>query len=177
MIASGASSDDDDLIFGEPLRDPNVIYNFHFYEPHIFTHQGATWSAYSWYWLRGLRYPSTPESAEQVAARVPDEADRLPVIRYGYDHWDAVRIAAEMKEVAEWARHRGVPVVCNEFGVYREYADPQDRAAWLHDVRAALEQNGIGWAMWDYAGSFGLVVKKDGKTVPDEGVLRALGMK
>jgi len=44
-------------------------------------------------------------------------------------------------------------------------------------VRAALEQNGIGWAMWDYAGSFGLVVKKDGKTVPDEGVLRALGMK
>ena len=25
----------------EPLHDSNVIYNFHFYEPFLFTHQGA----------------------------------------------------------------------------------------------------------------------------------------
>jgi len=38
IIASGAHwSDDDDLVFLEPLRDPNVIYAFHFYESHIFT--------------------------------------------------------------------------------------------------------------------------------------------
>jgi endoglucanase len=67
--------------------------------------------------------------------------------------------------------------VCNEFGVFREYSDPQDRAAWLHDVRTAFEHNGIGWTMWDYSGSFGVVAKKDGKTVADEGVLKALGMK
>ena len=59
IIAAGARwSDDDELIFQEPLHDPNVIYNFHFYQPHIFTHQGATWSAYYWHWLRGVRYPS-----------------------------------------------------------------------------------------------------------------------
>src|SRR5450755_2080653 len=41
IIAAGARwSDNDDLIFQEPLHDTNVIYNFHFYEPHIFTHQG-----------------------------------------------------------------------------------------------------------------------------------------
>jgi aryl-phospho-beta-D-glucosidase BglC (GH1 family) len=178
IIAAGARwSDDDDLVFQEPLRDPNIIYNFHFYEPHIFTHQGATWSAYYWHWVRGLKYPSSPESAERVAALVPDEVDRLQVIRYGHDHWDPVRIDAEMKQAAAWARRRGVPLVCNEFGVYREYADPEDRAAWLHDVRTALERNAIGWAMWDYAGSFGVVTKKDGKTVADDGVLRALGMK
>jgi endoglucanase len=99
------------------------------------------------------------------------------VIRYGRDHWDAARIESEMKQAAEWARRRGVPLVCNEFGVFREYSDPQDRAAWLHDVRAAFERNGIGWAMWDYSGSFGVVTKKDGKAVADEGVLRALGLK
>ncbi len=178
IIAAGARwSDDDDLVFQEPLHDPNVIYNFHFYEPHIFTHQGATWSAYYWHWVRGLKYPSSPESAERVAALVPDDVDRLQVIRYGRDHWDAARIESEMKQAGEWARRRGVPLVCNEFGVYREYADPEDRAAWLHDVRSALEHNGIGWAMWDYSGSFGVVTKKDGKTVADQGVLRALGMK
>ena len=178
IIAAGARwSDDDDLVFQEPLHDSNVIYNFHFYEPHIFTHQGATWSAYYWHWLRGLKYPSNPDSAERVAALVPDEVARLQVIRYGREHWDAARIESEMKPAAAWARRRGVPLVCNEFGVYREFADPEDRAAWLRDVRTALEHNGIGWAIWDYSGSFGVVTKKDGKAVADEGVLRALGMK
>ncbi len=178
IIAAGARwSDDDDLVFQEPLHDPNIIYSFHFYEPHIFTHQGANWSAYYWHWLRGLKYPSNPEQAERVAARVPDEVDRLQVIRYGHDHWDAARVEAEMKQAAGWARRRGVPLVCDEFGVYREYADPRDREAWLHDVRTALEGNGIGWTMWDYSGSFGVVTKNDGKVVADDGVLKALGMK
>jgi endoglucanase len=178
IIAAGARwSDDDDLVFQEPLRDRDIIYNFHFYEPHIFTHQGATWSAYYWHWLRGLKYPSSPESAERAAALVPNEADRLQVIRYGQEHWGAARIESEIKQAADWARRRGVPLVCNEFGVYREYSDPADRTAWLHDVRTALERNGIGWTVWDYSGSFGIVTKKDGKTTADEGAVRALGMK
>jgi aryl-phospho-beta-D-glucosidase BglC (GH1 family) len=177
IIAAGARwSDDDELVFQEPLHDSNIIYNFHFYEPHIFTHQGATWGAYYWHWLRDLKYPSSPESAERVAALVPDEVDRLQVIRYGSEHWDAARVESEMKQAAEWARRRGVPLVCNEFGVYRDYSDPQDRAVWLHDVRTAFEHSGIGWTMWDYSGSFGVVTKKDGKTTTDDGVLRALGM-
>ncbi len=178
IIAAGARwSDNDELVFLEPLRDANVIYNFHFYSPHIFTHQGANWGAYSWHWVKGLRYPSSSESAAKVAASVPDAVDRLAVTRYGQDHWDAARIDAEIAQVAEWARRRGVPAVCNEFGVYREYADPQDRAAWIRDVRMALERHGMGWTMWDYSGSFGVVTKKDGRSVQDEVTLRALGLK
>src|ERR1700733_9576667 len=177
MIAAGARwSDDDDLVFIEPLRDPNIIYTFHFYEPHIFTHQGANWSAYFWHWVKGLRYPSSPEWAAKVAAGVPDAVDRMAVIRYGEDHWDAARIDAEIAQVAEWARQRGVPVVCNEFGVYRDYVDPQDREAWIHDVRTSLERHSMGWTMWDYSGSFGVVTKKDGRSVPDEVTLRALAL-
>jgi len=178
IIAAGARwSSDDELVFQEPLHDPNIIYNFHFYEPHIFTHQGATWGAYYWHWLHGLKYPSSPESAEAVAPLVPDEVDRLQVIRYGREHWDADRVESEIKQASEWSRRRGVPLICNEFGVYRAYSDPEDRDAWIHDVRTALERNGIGWTMWDYAGSFGVVTKKDGKTAADDGVLRALGLK
>ncbi len=177
MIATGARwSNDDDLVFIEPLRDPNVIYNFHFYEPHIFTHQGATWGAYFWHWVKGLPYPSSPESAAKVAAGVPDAVDRMAVIRYGQDHWNAARIDAEITQVADWARQRGVSVMCNEFGVFRDYADPKDRAAWIHDVRASLEAHGIGWAMWDYSGNFGVITKKDGQTLPDEITLHALDL-
>ena len=178
IIAAGARwSDDDELVFQETLPDANVIYNFHFYEPHLFTHQGATWGEYYWHWLGKLRYPSDLESAERAAALEPDEVNRLPVIRYGLDHWDAARIAAEIKPAAAWAKRRGVPLVCNEFGVYRDYSLPEDRAQWLHDVRTALEQNGIGWTMWDYSGGFGVVFKKDGKTTVDDGVVKALGLK
>jgi len=37
----------------------------------------------------------------------------LDVIRYGQDHWDALRIEAEINAVADWAKQNGAPVVCN----------------------------------------------------------------
>jgi hypothetical protein len=30
--------------------------------------------------------------------------------------------------------------------------------------------------MWDFSGSFGVVTKKDGRSIPDEHTLRALGL-
>jgi len=177
ILAPGANWDDDnDMIFLEPLRDPNVIYVFHFYEPHIFTHQGATWGAFYWHWLKDLHYPSDPANAAQVAATVPEAIHRLDVIRYGQDHWDASRIEAEINQADDWGKQNGVPLVCNEFGVFR-HAEPQDRIAWIKDVRTSLERHNIGWAMWDYSGSFGVVTTKDGKHVLDEATVNALGLK
>ena len=178
IIAVGAKWDDgDDLVFQEPLHDPNVIYNFHFYDPHVFTHQGATWGADFWHHEKKLTYPSNLEQAKQVAELLPEEQNKFQVIRYGLDHWDAARVDVEISVVAEWAKRRNLAVVCNEFGVYRKYSDPQDRARWLTDVRTSLERHGMGWAMWDYSGSFGVVTKQDGRATPDDVTLRALGLK
>jgi endoglucanase len=181
LIAAGANfSADDELLFLEPLPDPNVIYNFHFYDPHVFTHQGATWGVNFWHNEKsGLAYPSNRESAEKVAAQVPEEVDRLYILRYGMEHWDAARIDGEILQVADWARRRNLAVLCNEFGVYRKYAAPQDRAAWIRDVRTSLEHRGMGWAMWDYNGGFGVVTKSGatGAPVPDEVTLKALGLR
>jgi endoglucanase len=177
IIATGAHwSDDDDLVFLEPLRDPNVIYAFHFYESHIFTHQGATWSSNYWHNLKGVPYPSTPENVQAAAADVPDAVHRLAVVRYGLDRWNAGRIDAEIGQVTAWAEHWGVPVICNEFGVYRKNAEPKDRVAWLTDVRTSLEKHGIGWAMWEYHGGFGVVTTENGQPLPDDATLHALGL-
>lgn len=176
IIATGAHwSDEDDLIFLEPLRDSNVIYAFHFYEPHLFTHQGADWSVNFWRYLRSVPYPSDPDRAKKAAEFVPDPVHRLEIVRYGLENWNAVRIDAEIAQVDEWAKHWNVPVTCNEFGVYRKYADPKERAAWIGDVRKALDNHGIGWTMWDYSGSFGLITRENGDSKPDEAILRALG--
>ena len=176
IIAAGANwSSSSELLFLEPLHDPNVIYNFHFYDPHIFTHQGATWSTNFQHYLANLPYPSTPENVRVAAAAVPDAVNRQAVIRYGLDQWNAARVDTEIAEVASWGKRWNVPLTCNEFGVYRNTANPSDRAAWISDVRTALEKYGIGWTMWDYAGGFAVVTRQNGVTTPDEVTLKALG--
>jgi endoglucanase len=184
IIAAGANySDVEDLLALSPLHDPNVIYNFHFYDPHTFTHQGATWGVNYWHFESKLVYPANMETSEKVAAAEPDAVNRLAVLRYGLDHWDAFRIGMEIGQTAKWAKHWNVPLTCNEFGVYRKDSDPQDRARWLHDVRTTLEHDGIGWNMWDFGGrdngmGFGVVNgPKEGPNTPDEVTLEALGLK
>lgn len=176
IIVAGANwSADNELLFIEPLGDPNIIYNFHFYDPHVFTHQGATWSTNYVHYLKDLPYPSNPENVQQAASLVPDAVNRLSVIRYGMDRWNAARIDEEIAQIAAWGKRWNVPLTCNEFGVYRKTASPKDRAAWISDVRTTLEKYAIGWTMWDYSGGFGVVVKQDGHAVPDELTVKALG--
>jgi hypothetical protein len=109
--------------------------------------------------------------------QVPDMIHQQEVLRYGLDRWNASRIDAEIGEAAAWAKKWNVPLTCNEFGVYRKTANPEDRARWLSDVRTALEKNGIGWTMWDYAGGFGVVERNNGTTTIDEMTVKALGLK
>ena len=176
IIVAGANwSSDNELLFIEPLRDLNIIYNFHFYDPHVFTHQGANWSTNFVHYLKDLPYPSTPENVRQAAALVPDAVNRLLVIRYGMDRWNAGRIDEEISQIAAWGKRWMVPLICNEFGVYRRAALPKDRAAWISDVRTTLEKYDIGWTMWDYSGGFAVVLKQEGRTIPDELTVKALG--
>ncbi|HXZ81483.1 MAG TPA: glycoside hydrolase family 5 protein [Terriglobales bacterium] len=178
IIAAGARwSALDELLFMEPLGFENIIYNFHYYSPHIFTHQGATWAGNLQHYMKGgVPYPSSPAMAGKLQSQVPDELDRLYVTRYAYDAWGPARIEAEIALAEAWAHQYNVPLTCNEFGVYRNFAAPDDRAAWIRDVRTILEKHGIGWTMWDYSGAFGVVTKKDGKATVDHAVLKALGL-
>jgi hypothetical protein len=178
LIATGANySDIRDLLRLEPLADGNVIYNFHFYEPHEFTHQGANWGLAWWKSTHAIPYPAASVDMQALLREVPDAADRFDLENYFLDGWNARHIQALIDEAADWARAHHVPLLCNEFGAYRAYADPASRANWIRDTRTALEADGIGWAMWDYRGGFGVVTKQDGQSAQvDESVVRALGL-
>ena len=69
-----------------------------------------------------------------------------------------------------------MPLICNEFGAYRQVTDPASRMNYLHDVRTALEADGIGWTMWDYRGGFGVVRVNGDQVTEDSQVLQALGL-
>ena len=160
----------------EPLDDPNVVYNFHFYDPFLFTHQGATWTWDAVRNLRDIPYPASPEAVEPIAARISDPTIQGYVRQYGRERANAERIAARLALAAEWGRAHGVRVTCNEFGVLKDNAPAADRAQWTHDVRTALEAQGIGWAMWDYDSNFGLVMRATHLTLIDGPLAEALGL-
>ena len=178
IVASGPRwSSVDQLLLIEPLADRNVVYNFHFYEPHDFTHQGATWGADYWPFLKNIPYPSSPEAVAPLLASVERESARGALRAYGEGRWDAARVEREIAAAALWARSRGVPLTCNEFGVYRAYAPAEARLRWIADVRSALERHRIGWAMWDYAGGFGVAVREGGRAALDPATAAALGLR
>ena len=165
-----------ELLFMQPYADRNIIYNFHFYEPFAFTHQGATWAGPNLSFYKNVPYPSNPENVSKVLDTIQNQAARDNLLRYGEDRWNAARIDREISSAAAWAARNHVPLTCNEFGAYRNFAPPADRAAWIRDMRTALERYGIGWTMWDYAGGFDVVNKQNGHAQPDEEVVKALGL-
>jgi len=148
-----------------PLKDPNLIYSFHFYEPHNFTHQGANWGDPRWKGLKNFPYPSSPESVVRFMDGVPP-ASRELLRWHGGERWNSARLGTLIDRAAKWGRQHKVAVWCSEFGVLKEYAPAADRAAWLGDVRAALERRHIPWTHWDYEGPFAL----------DEAAIEALGL-
>jgi aryl-phospho-beta-D-glucosidase BglC (GH1 family) len=178
IIATGPNySDIPDLLTMHPLADGNVIYNFHFYDPHEFTHQGASWGEAWWSYTHGIPYPATESSMQELVKQVPDADKRFKLESYWLDHWDAHRIRLLIDEAAAWGKSNNVPLICNEFGAYRQFTDPTSRANWIRDVRTALEADGIGWAMWDYRGGFGVVTKRDGEPAQVDGAtVGALGL-
>jgi aryl-phospho-beta-D-glucosidase BglC (GH1 family) len=160
----------------EPYSDPNIIYNFHYYDPFPFTHQGANWAGPNLQFYRHVPYPSSPESVAKILDTIADEPARLNLVHYGQDRWNAERIDRDISMAAEWGARHHVLVTCNEFGAYRAFSNSEDRVRWITDMRTVLERHGIGWTMWDYAGGFSVVNKANGHATPDTETVKALGL-
>jgi len=178
IIATGAKwGGVEGLKLLEPVRDDNIIYSFHDYDPMTFTHQGASWVGETAKPLRKVPYPSTEENVAPLLGLETTDQGKKDLAWYGKQHWDAKKVDEEIAAMADWGAKNHVPVWCGEFGVYRDYVEPGPRAAWLHDMRVAFEAHKIGWSMWDYQGGFAIVTKADGKTTVDESVATALGLR
>jgi len=178
IIVSGAQyADIWDLVVLPTISDPNVIYNFHYYEPHIFTHQGAWWSNEAWKSIHNLPFPPTTAGINTAMDGQESESVQWNILQYSADHWDGDHIAADIEFAGRWARKHNVPLICDEFGAYRNFSSPEDRERWITAVRSALEKNHIGWSAWDYQGGFGIVYKDTNGLRDDDAALRGLGMK
>ncbi len=158
-----------------PLRDGNVVYVLHYYEPLTFTHQGFPWFDKPFTLLSGVPYPSDSPELATVIARQADAGAREALERYRKEGWNAERLDRDLGVAARWARENGVKVVLNEFGVYKPFAPPESRARWLRDMRVAAEKHGIGWAVFNYSWDFPLTVTNASREI-DPRIIEALGL-
>lgn len=177
IIASGAHYDSlDDLLVTQPLADENVIYTFHYYEPYQFTHQGATWGSPEWLYFKNIPFPTTVDELDATLKSIPNDIARYQLFLYATGNWNADSIRKRISFAADWGREHNVPILCNEFGAYRDTAPPDSRARYIDAVRSALEANHIGWAMWDWSGNFGLVTRSNGHITVDPAIAKALAL-
>lgn len=167
----------DGLVKLTPSSDTNVVYSFHFYEPHTFTHQGATWGSPMWKEIKDLRYPFDQPNADTALAATDDSKAINSIKAYTRDKWDAAKIKARFDKAKSWADEHRVTLYLGEFGAYKAGCDEQSRAAWTTDVRTAAEAAGIGWCAWDYAAGYAITDRSGkGPRTLNEPVARALGL-
>lgn len=178
--------------------DANLLYSFHMYEPHAFTHQRDDGGG----WISGFPWPSGSESRETVldgmrarmeAAGLPPLLREIPLAvaagaldAYIAGNWDLARLEARFGEALAWAEANGIPsqrLFMGEFGVIRLSADGRsgaadpDRLRYLEAVRRTAERHGIPWSIWEYANPYGMsVIVPTGPAEPDYPLLLALGL-
>ena len=178
LIANpGGWSGIEDYAEFRPYPDPNVVYTAHVYEPILFTHQGTTWSWHVAAEVRDVAWPLPPASAGQQAAHsgMTDEAARQLTYQISDGQFQVRWLIDRFDRLVEWQRRNGNPrIYIGEFGVYRTVAPVAASLRWHQEARQAFEARGWGWALWDYAGGFGIAQIPDRKVL-DAAMLQALG--
>jgi endoglucanase len=109
------------------LADLGCVQSAHAYDPHSLTHYKASWVSQS----------------EGVEPAWPGNGYDRAKLEELYKPWIALK-------------QRGVPIHFGEGGAYNK--TPHNIVlAWLQDVMEILKANGVGYAIWNFRGSFGIL--------------------
>ena len=157
----------------QPLKDKNVVYTFHVYDPFFFTHQGAGWTPDATVaQLRSVPYPGEMPRCQGALGQAKTPWVKETLRSYCRFGWNAEKMKNHVGRAAAWGKKHGVPLWVGEFGVYPPHAPREDLLMLYRDARSAFEAHGLGWALWAYDEGFGLDRKMlpDGSFQIDEGV-------
>ncbi|TPI12772.1 glycoside hydrolase family 5 protein [Mesorhizobium sp. B4-1-3] len=185
-----------------PLADfEPILFTFHFYEPYLFSHQGAPWMREPVYRaLNNVPWPASAGSLERtlasVRARMAQDSERSDEAKKAaYEETEKVLkvyfgaqpdrrfIDGYLKQVSAWADIHGIAherIIMGEFGALRTdarytAAPNPDRARYIADVRQSAEAAGFPWAFWNLFDGMGMM--DDATRALDPAMVEALGLR
>lgn len=161
------------------FSDRNLIYTFHFYGPHLFTHQGADWNN------SPLQYLASPVPFPYDSAKMPAKPSEF-IGSYNEADFDdypelgnVEYIRNRIQKAVDFANERNVPVFCGEWGVLNKLAEQDDYCYYHRAVKDIFENNGIAWTLWAYRDDFSIFNREGGYLVESNlnlGLLEALDL-
>lgn len=178
-----------------------LLFTFHYYEPYLFSHQGAPWMREPVYRaLNGVPWPASAGTLEEtlaaVRARMAADATlseaqrrdayaltRTKLSEYFEARPDRGYLARHLAMVGEWGRRHGIAprrILLGEFGALRSdaryvAARAEDRVRYVRDVREAAEAEGFPWSFWNLFDGMGLM--DDATRRFDAAIVTALGLR
>ncbi len=126
--------------------DDHIVYNFHCYEPMVFTHQAAYWVEQMPADFR-IGYPKTLKEYQEAAKSIGLEGGAIweeGIREIGEGFFEDIFAPALKK-----AEKDGVALYCGEYGVI-DLADNADKLRWLKDIHSVFRKYGIGHSLWNY---------------------------
>lgn len=131
----------------DPPYDNKIVYNFHCYEPMIFSHQGAYWMPVFPSDYR-ISYPQPLEVYRKEHEHIFGEKEGTlfleNITEMGPDFFTNA-----FESALKAAQKFNVPLYCGEYGVI-DLADNPSKIRWLKDIHTAFNRHGIGRALWNY---------------------------
>ncbi|OGX68662.1 MAG: hypothetical protein A2189_05280, partial [Paenibacillus sp. RIFOXYA1_FULL_44_5] len=124
------------------ISDPRVIYSFHMYDPHAYTHQGlATFNnaPVSQTWPDKSSYPGVIPGVNWNPG-----AGAISGI-----NWDSTQIGIDLQPVIDFQQKYHVPIYVGEYGVIRW---APGGSAYIRDTTAWFEKLGWSWSTISYMG-------------------------
>ncbi len=161
VIVGGANWNDIDSMYLLPdFKDDKIIYTFHFYEPFLFTHQGADWTTPSLKPLKDVPYPYNKEKMPSCPKELLNTWIPGSLQNDYPNNGNNEALEKLLLKAVNFRNKTGKPVFCGEFGVYNRNSQNEDRVYWYESIGKILNKFSIPWTSWDYHGGFGLF-KKD----------------
>lgn len=148
------------------MADENIIYTFHFYEPFLFTHQGADWVG-DQVATTGVPFPYSAENFPAINPKAKGTWGETNYYQYRNDG-NEPSLTDKLMIVKKWGNKFDVPIICGEYGAYNKYAGQDSRCRYIKAMRKALKALNIPGIMWDYNGNFSIFNGKPSlQTLPD----------
>lgn len=133
----------------DPPYDENIVYNFHCYDPLLFTHQGAPWVGPKM--NPDFRFPLKSSFSDYIKM-TEAKVGQIGTVFSAFSSdatIDENYFETIFAEAIETAEKRNVRLYCGEYGVI-DKASTKDTLEWYRLISSIFNKYGIGRSAWSF---------------------------